>query len=708
MAELGNAYVTIVPSAKGLGGSIENMLGKEADSAGKKAGAGIAGSIKKALTAAGIGAAVGKVLSEGAKLQQSYIGGLDTIYGKAADKARDYAKAAVQAGISQNDFSEQAVSFGAALRKAYAGDTSKAINTANMAIMDMADNAAKMGTPLQSIQDAYQGFARQNYTMLDNLRLGYGQTKSEMERLLADANKLNAEQGKITDYSIDNLGDIYEAIHVIQDDLGLTGVAAGEAATTFSGSLGAMKAAASNLMGNLMLGEDVKSSMQDLVATTETFLFGNLIPSVGRIFQSLPAAIGTAIQLGLPIIGQQASKLITALTEGINTKVPELAAKLPETIVNVLNGLSEALPVVIAKGAELIEGLGTAIVNNAPLLASAAAEAIQLGLPIIRQHVSNLITALTSSISTKEQELAAKLPEIIANAFNSLSGSLPAVIAKGAELVKGLGTAIISKVSVLASAAAEAINAFTRYLSNNLPEIAFQGGEIIGQLAAGLIKNLPKIAARGVEIIGQLAAGLIKNLPKIAAVSARVISFLASSLGKFTGTMIRSGLSLMAGIASGIGSGIASKVKSAMAKLKETMAKPIEEAKEKIRGILDRIKGFFPISIGRIISGIKLPHFSISGSFSIVPPSVPHFSVSWYKKAEEMPYMFSKATLFGAGERNDEILYGRQALMNDIREATTGGGGNTFNNTFHIYSAADPEETADTIIRQLEIQLRTA
>ena len=162
--------------------------------------------------------------------------------------------------------------------------------------MDMTDNAAKMGTPLQSIQDAYQGFAKQNYTMLDNLKLGYGGTKAEMERLLSEAEKLSGQK-----YDISNLGDVYEAIHVIQDDLGLVGVAAGEAATTFSGSLAAMKAAGENLLGNLMLGENISKSMQDLVTTSTTFLFNNLIPAVGRIFASLPEAIGTAITTGLPL-----------------------------------------------------------------------------------------------------------------------------------------------------------------------------------------------------------------------------------------------------------------------------------------------------------------------------------------------------------------------------------------------------------------------
>ena len=243
MAELGKAYVQIVPSAEGISGSIQSALGGEADAAGKSAGLKIAGALKKVVAAAGIGVALKKSISAGADLQQSF-GGLETLYGAAADSAKQYAMAAAQAGISANSYAEQAVSFGASLKQAFGGDTTKAVEAANTAIMDMTDNAAKMGTPIESIQMAYQGFAKQNYTMLDNLKLGYGGTKTEMERLLQDAQKISG-----VEYDMSNLGDVYEAIHVVQDELGLTGVAAEEASQTLSGSFGAMKAAGQNLDG---------------------------------------------------------------------------------------------------------------------------------------------------------------------------------------------------------------------------------------------------------------------------------------------------------------------------------------------------------------------------------------------------------------------------------------------------------------------------
>ena len=235
--ELGKAYVQIIPSAKGIGGAISKELDGEAGSAGKSAGLNIAGALKGAIAAAGIGTALKSALEAGGNLQQSF-GGLETLYGDAADAAKKYAVEAAQAGISANTYAEQAVSFGAALKSAFSGDTAKAAEAANTAIMDMADNAAKMGTPIENIQTAYQGFAKGQYQLLDNLKIGYGGTKTEMQRLLADASKLSG-----VEYNIDNLGDVYDAIHVIQQDLGLTGVAAAEASTTFTGSFEAMKAA---------------------------------------------------------------------------------------------------------------------------------------------------------------------------------------------------------------------------------------------------------------------------------------------------------------------------------------------------------------------------------------------------------------------------------------------------------------------------------
>lgn len=240
-------------------------------------------------------------LDEGAKLQQSF-GGIDTLYHGAEDTMKQYATAAASAGISANTYAEQAVSFGASLKQALGGDAVKAAESANKAIMAMADNSAKMGTDIGSIQMAYQGFAKGNYTMLDNLRLGYGGTQQEMQRLLKDASKLEKAMGK--KFDINNFADVVEAIDLVQQELGVAGVAAKEAETTFSGSFSAMKASASNFLANLSLGEDIGSSLKTLISTTSTFLLGNFVPMVGNIMRQLPQAIEVAIAEAGPKIEQ--------------------------------------------------------------------------------------------------------------------------------------------------------------------------------------------------------------------------------------------------------------------------------------------------------------------------------------------------------------------------------------------------------------------
>ena len=280
--ELAKAYVQIIPSAKGIKGKISEELGGEASSAGSSAGTSIASAIKKAIAAAGIGAALKASLEEGGNLQQS-IGGIETLFKDSADKVIESAKIAYKtAGMSANEYMETVTSFSASLLQGLAGDTNKAADVADMALTDMSDNANKMGTSMELIQNAYNGFAKQNYTMLDNLKLGYGGTKTEMQRLLADAQKLTGVK-----YDIDNLSDVYEAIHVIQEEMGITGTTAKEAASTLSGSMASMKAAFTNVLGNLSLGEDIRPAMEALLSSTKTFLIGNLLPMVGNIFNGL-------------------------------------------------------------------------------------------------------------------------------------------------------------------------------------------------------------------------------------------------------------------------------------------------------------------------------------------------------------------------------------------------------------------------------------
>ena len=526
MADLGNAYVQIIPKAEGISEKIKESVSPGAGKAGTSAGNSFVGTFAKIAGGAAVGAAVFNgmkaAIDEGAKLQQSY-GGLDTLYGEASAAAKDYAMEAAKAGISANDYAEQAVSFGASLKAAFGGDTEAAVEAANTAIMDMADNAAKMGTPIENIQNAYQGFAKGNYTMLDNLKLGYGGTKTEMERLLKDAQELTG-----VEYDIDNLGDVYEAIHVIQEDLGLTGVAAEEAATTFSGSFGAMKASAQNVLAMLSTGGDVGPAMAQLASAAGTFLFDNLVPMVGNVISAIPGLIGTFIQEGAPTLIEQGRTLLTNLIEGLITGIPEMANT----------------------AAEMIRGF--------------------------------------------------------ADGFGEGSEGAAEFITKAGELMTSFGSAILEAASVLIPAAIEFIWSF------------FTETDWVGL---------------GTSVVQMLIDAFNTMFPKAVEIVKSTVKDIATRLG-FTG--------------------LAAKVKRVFDSVKEKIISPINKAKDLVSSAIEKIKGFFPISIGKILDNIKLPHFSVDGGefpYGVGGKGhMPSFGVEWYAQGGIM----TRPTLFGGGEAGAE------------------------------------------------------
>lgn len=361
MADLGTAYVQIVPSAQGIKGALTREISGEAGAAGDAGGRSLGSRLISGLTAAGVVAAVGSVLKSaieaGGELQQSF-GGLETIYGESAEAMKSMAFAAAEYGISANDYAEQAVSMGASLKQAFGGDTQLAMEAADTALKDMADNAAKMGTPIESLQSAYQGFAKQNYTMLDNLKLGYGGTKQEMERLLADAQALTG-----VEYNIDNLGDVYSAIHVIQGELGLTGVAADESANTFSGSMAAMKASWENVLAALTTGEGLEEALGNFSNSFGAFAT-NVIQMLANLAPQLPALISGLADViieNAPTFIQSGIELIVKLAVGLIQAIPELLAKLPEIIDGIINAFAEVdwaqLGIDLVKG--IINGIGS-------------------------------------------------------------------------------------------------------------------------------------------------------------------------------------------------------------------------------------------------------------------------------------------------------------------------------------------------------------
>lgn len=385
MTTLGKAYVQVVPSADGISGSITNLLSGEVDNAGTTAGESLGsklvGIVKKVIVAGGIGKAIAASLNEGGALQQS-LGGVETLFKENADAVKNYASQAFRTtGLSANEYMENVTGFSASLIQSLGGDTAKAAEIANTAMVDMADNSNKMGTSMESIQNAYAGFAKQNYSMLDNLKLGFGGTKSEMERLLKHAQELTGVK-----YDINNLADVYDAIHAVQGELGITGTTALEASSTLQGSFSAMKASFSDLLGAMSTGGNISAQLEALATSTSTWLFGNFIPMVTQILANVPQLIVGVLEEGLPLFMEEGGKLLTSLQDGVILNMPMMAETAMQTIMGFVNGLGAMIPNLITSGTEFINNLITGITSTIPVLLS-----------YIPQIISGIVTTITTN-----------------------------------------------------------------------------------------------------------------------------------------------------------------------------------------------------------------------------------------------------------------------------------------------------------------------
>lgn len=489
------AYVQIVPSAEGIKGSITSALGGEASSAGSQLGSILSTGIKGAVVAgvAGLGAIIGGALTEGGALQQS-LGGVETLFKDSAGQVIAAANEAYRtAGVSANSYMEQVTSFSATLLQGLGGDTAAAASYADKAIVQMSDNANKMGTSMESIQYAYQGFAKDNYTMLDNLKLGYGGTQAEMARLINDSGVLG-DSIEVTAETVKDVpfSSIIDAIQVIQDNLGITGTTAKEAATTLTGSFASVKAALSNVLAGLALGQDLGPALNALSSTLSTFLSGNLIPALYNILSALPGALvtfistlGPQLAAGLSTIVPQmmttGAQMLQSLSAGLAQGIPNfLAQALPmllqftenlranfsnivdagiDLLLNFVQGIANGLPT-------LIEYIPTIISNIAGLINDNAPKILQAGIQIIVTLVKGLINAIPTIIANIPQIIGAIVDTI--TAFNWIN--------LGATVIKTLGNGLLSMANGLKGFMESTLSGAIDYLES-LPKQALQWGK---------------------------------------------------------------------------------------------------------------------------------------------------------------------------------------------------------------------------------------
>lgn len=527
--ELAKAYVQIIPTTKGIKSEIGKELGEEVenagDEAGKKGGENAGVSFAKKMMKIIAAAEIGKKVVEGIKasveagaaLEQS-IGGIETLFKESSDTMIQYANNAFRTcGLSANDYMETTTSFAASMLSSVGGDTAKAAELSNNALIAMSDNANKMGTNMQDIQNAYQGFAKQNYTMLDNLKLGYGGTKEEMQRLLSDANKLNKQQGIITDYSIDSFADITEAIQVVQDNLGITGTTALEAASTLSGSFGTMQAAWTNFIAKLSVGnrDQVNQAMMDLASSASTFLFQNLIPAIGRIITQLPSAIGIFITTAIPLLIENGKQIISNIIQGWQENKGRWKDTVNNFLDNAIEWIETSLPQILAEGIASVE-------------------------------------EFIAGWGQGDGHMMATVGELIGKILTVIIKAVPQILAAGVLIVGKLAVGFIQ----------------------NIPYFLTQIGTLLGQMISTIASNFPKLVSSGGAMLLKIIAGFINGITNIpSAVKKAVDSFKSNFRNVDWGEL---GTNIIKGIVNGITGGIGKLVTAA----KNVAKNALDAAKE--------------------------------------------------------------------------------------------------------------------------------
>ena len=628
---------------------------------------------------------------------EQLVGGVKTLFKDSSGKLIDYAKKAYKtAGMSSNKYMDTATSFAASLIQGLGGDTAKAVELTNLAITDMSDNANKMGTDIGSIQDAYQGFAKQNYTMLDNLKLGYGGTQSEMIRLINDSGVLGEKIESLDNVTFDQM---IEAIHKIQDNLGITGTTALEAGTTISGSWSSVQALFENILTKVgsKLAPTVMGFLQQLSNWMETvdwdafaasvgdalqrvfdwiqkidfttffekgmdgvekFLekLGGLIEDVPKIIQTFkdwsPLIAGVAAGFVTLKVAMAISSLISAVSTaiGILTGVEETA-----TVAQTgLNAAMDANPAVFI--ISIIAGLVAALItlwntnDGFREAVTAAWDSIKSVWESVKEAFSNLAESIGEKI------------ESIKNFFGNLKDAASEKFSAMKEVVSEKFSQIKGTMGTIMQAAKDTVS---EKLQNMKTAYAEHGGGING-IAAAAMEGVKGYYSAGYTFIDNLTGG------KLSAVADKF----KSKMSEAKQAVLNKVSEIKNSFSSGLGNAY-STVTNILGNIKNKFSSILEGAKNIVSNAINRIKSFFNFSWS--LPKLKLPHISISGSFSLTPPSVPHFGISWYKKAMDDGMIMNQPTIFGynaksnqflaGGEAGSETVVGTQSLMDMINSA---------------------------------------
>lgn len=673
-------------TAKEESSKIEKAVNKTGEIASKVGKAAIIGATAAATA---IGTITKFVIQHYAEYEQ-LVGGVETLFGAQGMSLKKYAQSIGQtveqargkydqliqaqtevmnnakvayktAGMSANDYMNTITSFAAALKQSTANET-EAAKVANQTVIDMADNANKMGTNMEDIQNAYQGFSKQNYTMLDNLKLGYGGTKSEMERLLQDAEKLTGIH-----YDINNLSDVYNAIHEIQKNLGITGTTAKEAMKTIDGAMKMTKASWDNLLTGLA---DPKQAVGPLIsefAKSLGILAKNVTPKIKEVFNALPnALIQITPQLMNMIIDLAPSLILAAinLVAGLVGALPGIISPIFSQLSSLIGSgmidkigqsISSNMPTLISKGLDMLLQFSQAILTNLPVL-------VGMGMKLIFYLVQGLMSALPTLIS--------KVPTIIANLADAFSNSAQTIFAWGvkiiAEIIKGLVMSIpslianIPKIIYAIFAVWNAINWWN--LGKGLINGIKNGITSMGGSLTSTAKNL-------FESLKNSVSNIFNNIKKVIespifGAKTKVLAIIGELQNG-----VRVGFNFIKSHASSVWNGI-----------KNAIMSPMSTAANFVKAIINKIKGFFNFRISW--PHIPLPHFNIKPNGwnvgDLLKGKIPSLGIKWYAQAMDNPMILDAPTIFGmsngqmlgAGEAGAEVVAGRDTLMKMINQAS--------------------------------------
>lgn len=664
-ASVGSAYVTLMPSMDGFAGKICSEFGSTGSKAGKSFGdtmtAGVDGGVQKSsgllsglgtvakgvgtVAAAGMTALTGAVTAIGGAALSAYadyeqlVGGVDTLFGSASGQLQAYAADAYKTcGMSANQYMTQATSFAASLVSSCGGDVAKAAEYANTAMGDMSDNVNKMGSDMVDVQNAYQGFAKQNYTMLDNLKLGYGGTKEEMERLIADANKLRAEQGKNADLTIDSYADVVEAIHTVQENMGIMGTTEKEAATTISGSVGMAKAAWENFITGLGRDDVDFSQLTEQLLTSIGAVATNVAPRVAQIgegiiqaFPTVLAGLGTVLA---PILSEAlatAWNIAVQALAGLGIHLPEIDSSqicsafqaIPDvasSVVGVVRSAFEAVPGIFDTVVSTVGGaISTIISTVAPFATYFAAQM----LPSVVSFASGLVSAFAAIWPALAQfgqtvmNIGAAIMPVLQNAFALI---IP-LIGQAISLVMQLFSALSPLISQVAAALMPALTAIGTALAN-LAAAVLPGLAAAVQVVFSVIQMLMPVIQTVLSVVGSIVSVVVTVVSQViaavvnaAAVVASVISAIlsvVSGLVAAVATFIGSILAVVGGCVSTVAALVAGVVNTVVSAIGSLVSSVLSA----ISGLVSGIASFFQSIVSTMSNAASSAYSAVTGAFN--------------------------------------------------------------------------------------------